>query len=124
MFILTNKKESTTLCLLKFVCELFFKDGSGDPLFTTVYLKKHHNITDIPIINYHGNRFNTLFYNARGTFYLAKFLILYLESSKISLNYTQNYNFDALRNDKKKFFMKSFRNYLLHHHRTLLENSC
>jgi hypothetical protein len=57
MFILTNKKESTTLCLLKFVCELFFKDGSGDPLFTTVYLKKHHNITDIPIINYHGNRF-------------------------------------------------------------------
>jgi hypothetical protein len=31
---------------------------------------------------------------------LAKFLILYLESSKLSLNYTQNYIFDALRNDK------------------------
>ena len=94
-----QKKESTTLCLLKFLSKLFFKDGSGDPLFTTVYLKNHHNITDIPIINLRGNRFNTLFYNARGTFYLAKFLILYLESSKLSLNYTQNYIFDALRND-------------------------
>ena len=94
-----QKKESTTLCLLKFLSKLFFKDGSGDPLFTTVYLKNHHNITDIPIINFRGNRFNTLFYNARGTFYLAKFLILYLESSKLSLNYTQNYIFDALRND-------------------------
>lgn len=46
-----QKKESTTLCLLKFLSKLFFKDGSGDPLFTTLYLKSHHNITDIPIIN-------------------------------------------------------------------------
>lgn len=95
-----QKKESTTLCLLKFVCKLFHKDGSGDPLFTKIYLKNHHDITDIPILNFRGNRFNTLFYNARGTFYLSEFIKLYLESSKLSLNYTQNYIFDHIRSAK------------------------
>ncbi|CAC5398939.1 unnamed protein product [Mytilus coruscus] len=95
-----EKRESATHCLIRFLSKLFFKDGSGDPLFTKIYLKKHHGIFDVPILNFRGNRFNTFFHNARGTFYLAQYLVTYFKTSKSTLNYTQNFILAALQNNE------------------------
>lgn len=51
-------------------------------------------------MNFRGNQFNVLFYNAAGTFFLAPFLIEYFETSKSSLNFTQNYILKALKNQQ------------------------
>lgn len=50
-------------------------------------------------MNCRGNRFNLLFYNAAGTYFLAPFLIDYIQNSKTTLNFTVNYIFKALQND-------------------------
>jgi hypothetical protein len=50
-------------------------------------------------MNYRGNRFNTIFHNAAGTFYIAKHLINYLTNSKSTLSYTQNFILTTLKND-------------------------
>lgn len=94
-----EKSDQNTATLLRFVSKLFFKDGSGDPLFAATYLKEK-GISTIPIMNFRGNRFNVLFYNAAGTFYLAPYLVQYFENSKSTLNFTQNYILKALKNDK------------------------
>ncbi|CAC5373183.1 unnamed protein product [Mytilus coruscus] len=47
-----------------------------------------------------GNRLNFLFYYAAGTYILHKYLIIYLNSSKSSLNFIQDYIVRALSNDK------------------------
>lgn len=47
-----EKSESATHCLVRFLSKLFFKDGSGVPLFTKIYLKKHYGIFDVPILNF------------------------------------------------------------------------
>jgi hypothetical protein len=78
--------------------QLFYKDGSGDPLYAPTYLREQ-DINKVPIMNYRGNRFNTIFHNAAGTFYIAKHLINYLTNSKSTLNYTQNFILTTLKND-------------------------
>ena len=83
----TDNKESITHCLLRFMSKLFYKDGSGDPLLTSVYLKKI-GIFEKPIMNSRGNRFNNLFHNGRGTYYLATHLVKYLTDSKTGVNFT------------------------------------
>ncbi|CAC5395381.1 unnamed protein product [Mytilus coruscus] len=88
---------SASSFLLNCVSKLFFKDG--DPELATTYMKSL-NITRIPIMKLRGNRFNYLFYNAAGTFYLHKHLITNLKSSKSSLNFIQDYIVRALSNDK------------------------
>ena len=90
--------ETSTQCLLRFISKLFFKDGSGDPLNSKIYLKSI-GIDNIPIENFRGNRFNTFFYNAAGTYYLANHIIKYFQESKSTLNFTQNFILAALKND-------------------------
>lgn len=77
----------------------FYKDGSGDPLYAATYLRDK-GISSIPIMRMRGSRFNTLFYNSAGTFYLAQHLIDYFIYSKSTLNFTQNYILKALQCNK------------------------
>ena len=65
-----NLGDSIAENLLRFVSKLFYKDGSGDPLYAPTYLREQC-INKVPIMNYRGNRFNTIFHNAVGTFYIA-----------------------------------------------------
>ncbi|CAG2229675.1 unnamed protein product [Mytilus edulis] len=88
----------STSFLLKCVSKLFFKDGTGDPALVTSYIKSQ-NINRIPIMKLRGNRFNYLFYNSAGTYFLHKHLITYLKTSKSTLNYIQDYIVRALSND-------------------------
>ena len=91
-------RESYTHTLLRFTSKLFFKDSSGDPLNTKTYLQTA-GIKNIPIENFRGNRFNTFFFNAAGTHYLAEHLVNYLRDCKTTTNYTQNFILQALQND-------------------------
>ena len=84
--------------MLCFVSKLFYKDGSGDPLYAPTYLREQ-GINNVPIMNYRGNRFSTIFHNAAGTFYIAKHLINYFTNSKSTINYTQSFILTALKND-------------------------
>jgi len=93
-----KSKESVIQCLIRFVSKFFYKDGSGDPIMSTTYLRTK-GISTLPIENIRGNRFNTFFYNAAGTFYLAEHLLTYLKESKLTqLNYTQNFIVECLEN--------------------------
>ena len=76
----------------------FYKDGYGDPLLSVIYLKSV-GISSIPITKFIGNKFNCLFYNAAGNFYLANHLKAYLKNSKSTLNYTQDFIYTWIRND-------------------------
>ncbi|CAC5374595.1 unnamed protein product [Mytilus coruscus] len=69
-----SSSDSKTLTLLRFVSKLFYKDRSGDPLYASIYMKDK-GIKSIPVMNFRGNRFNVLFFNAAGTFYLAFHLL-------------------------------------------------
>lgn len=105
---LKDSTECKTGKLPRFISKLFYKDGSGDPLFAATYLKDIIGISTIPIVNNRGNRFNVLFYNAAGTHYLGPHLINYFENSKTSLNYTQNYILQMLRNKHVMVILRSF----------------
>ena len=85
-----NLGDSIAEHLLRFVSKLFDKDGSGDPLYAPTYLREK-GINNVPIMNYRGNRVNTIFHNAAETFYISKHLINYFTSSKSTLSYTQNF---------------------------------
>ena len=93
-----NLGDSIAEHLLRFVSKLFDKDGSGDPLYAPTYLREK-GINNVPIMNYRGNRFNTIVHNAAGTFYISKHLINYFTNSKSTLNYTQNFILTALKSD-------------------------
>ncbi|CAG2215596.1 unnamed protein product [Mytilus edulis] len=94
-----SSSDSKTLTLLRFVSKLFYKDGSGDPLYASIYMKDK-GIKSIPVMNFRGNRFNVLFFNAAGTFYLASHLVQYFENSKSTLNFTHRYILKALKDDR------------------------
>ena len=57
-----NLGDSITENLLRFVSKLFYKDGPGDQLYAPTYLREQ-DINNVPIMNYRGNRFNTIFQN-------------------------------------------------------------
>jgi len=83
-----KKGESYTHNLIRCVSKLFYDDKSGDPLLASQFLKSK-GVKDKPIIKFKGNRFNTYFFNACGTFIIQKHIIEYL-SSKSTLNLLQS----------------------------------
>jgi hypothetical protein len=97
---MTKKKEiySATENLLRSVSKLFYKDLKWDPLYVPIYLKDK-GINTIPVISFRGNRINTLFHNAAGTYYLRDILIQYFTTSKCSLNYTDKIILSALKDE-------------------------
>ena len=74
--------SSGTQRLIRTACKAFHHKGSqqsgSSPLFQT-YLKKH-NIQKIPLAHFVGNRFNILFYDAAGVYYLQSHMITFIES--------------------------------------------
>lgn len=70
--------------------KLFFKEGTGDPNILQVYMK-NHGVENIPIVNIRGNRFNVLFYNAAGTFFMHKHILQYFYSLKSSYSFIQHF---------------------------------
>jgi hypothetical protein len=93
-----DTSDGKTVTLLRFVSKLFYKDGTGDPLYASSYILSQ-GIQKIPIMNYRGSRFNVLFYNAAGTFCWAKHLIDYIQNSKSTMNFTVAYILKALMNN-------------------------
>ena len=92
------RNESNTHFLLRCISKLFYKDGSGDPLLTATFLlNKIEGLKKIPILNFRGNRFNVLFFNAAGTYILMEHVIEYLVTSKSSLNFMQNFILESLK---------------------------
>ena len=85
--------------LIKMYIQTFLKDGSCDPLLAATYiLDCCEGMDEILILNFRGNRFNVLFYNASGTYVLRPYIIQYLLSSKSSLKYVQSSILEFLQN--------------------------
>ncbi|CAC5425353.1 unnamed protein product [Mytilus coruscus] len=89
--------ESFTQNFLRCVSKIFYDDKSGDPGFSQHFLDMV-GISHIPIMKFKGNRFNTYFYNAAGTFSIHQHLYKYLTSSKIRPNILQNSIIHYIRN--------------------------
>jgi hypothetical protein len=86
----TQRGESMTHMLLRFTSiKLFYKDGTGDPVFTKAYLSSH-GIQTTHIVNSRGNRFNVAFYNAAGVISLKEIVTDYLQTTKGTLNVVQS----------------------------------
>ncbi|CAC5415198.1 unnamed protein product [Mytilus coruscus] len=91
-----NHGESFTQNLLRCVSKLFYDKKSGDPCFSQHFLDMS-GISHIPITKFIGNRSNTYFNNAAGTFSIQH-LYKYLTSSKIRPNILQNSIIHYIRN--------------------------
>ena len=102
-----SRNESNTHFLLRCISKLFYKDGSGDPLLTKTFITSLLATEKIPIMNFRGNRFNLLFYNAAGSYILKQHIIHYLTSSKSSLNYVQHFILKALQNNTVLSILRS-----------------
>ncbi|XP_056002923.1 uncharacterized protein LOC125662868 [Ostrea edulis] len=90
-------KEPFTMFVLRCVSKLFFKDGTGDPNISSVFMKSH-GVDRIPLMNFRGNRFNLSFYNAAGTFFMHKLVLQYLMALKSSYTFIQNFIVLSLQN--------------------------
>ena len=64
-----TKGETACHTLMRNVSKLLYKDGIGDPCLMRAYLQQR--VKKIPILNFKGNRFNVLFYNAAGIYIYA-----------------------------------------------------
>ncbi|CAC5365446.1 unnamed protein product [Mytilus coruscus] len=76
-----NKDESYSHNLIRCISKLFHSDKVGDPLYCRTILREN-DIGHVLILDFVGNRFYTLFYNACGTFCLKDLLTTYIISSK------------------------------------------
>lgn len=63
------------------ISKLLHKDGPGDPFYSKMYIKEK-GITKIPAEKIKGSRFNSLFHNVGGTYYLSLILLEYIDTHK------------------------------------------
>lgn len=78
-----QRKTSGTQNLIRTACKAFHHRGSEQSGCSThfrTYLR-HKGITKIPLAAFVGNRFNILFYDAAGVFFLKSHMIEYLTNS-------------------------------------------
>ena len=74
--------SSGTQRLIRSACKAFHHRGSeqcGTSLLFHTYLKKE-GISKIPLAQFIGNRFNVIFYDAAGVFYLRSYMQKFIES--------------------------------------------
>ena len=79
----TEQKSSGTQRLIRTACKAFQHRGSeqaGCSTFFRAYLRRK-GITKIPLAPFVGNRFNILFYDAAGVFFLKQHMFDYLSQS-------------------------------------------
>ena len=77
-----SKGESGVYRLICTVCKSVQERGcekSGRMMQFQSFLMNETNVTNIPLALFFGNRFNILFYNAAGTFFLEKHLKVFFE---------------------------------------------
>ena len=75
--------ESGPLRLIRTICKLVQERGcekSGRMVTFSTFLKESHNIITLPLYPFLENRFNILFLNGAGVFYLYNYLIEFLEN--------------------------------------------
>ena len=78
----SENSNSGTQRLIRTACKAFHHQGSqqcGSFTLFKEYLKSHQ-IEKIPLARFVGNRFNILFYDAAGVYYLHSYMISYIES--------------------------------------------
>ena len=81
-------KSSSTQRLIRTACKAFHHRGSEQAGCSThfrAYLRREGEMK-IPLAAFVGNRFNVIFYDAAGVYYLRKHMLAYLSGSHGSLN--------------------------------------
>ena len=79
---LSVQSTSGTQRLVRTACKAFHHRGSqkaGSSVLFQSFLRKH-NINKIPLAHFVGNRFNVLFYDAAGVYYLQHLMVRFIES--------------------------------------------
>jgi len=74
-----NLGDSITENLIRFVSKLFHTDGPRDPLYAPTYLREQV-INNVPIMNYRGNRFSTIFIMMLDLFTLPSTILIILQT--------------------------------------------
>ena len=71
-------QESGTMRLIRMVCKAVHKHGSeryGCQVAFATYLRRHAGIVNVPLAKFKGNRFNVVFHNGGGVYFLHQHLI-------------------------------------------------
>jgi len=79
---LSAQSSSGTQRLVRTACKAFHHRGSqkaGSSTLFRAFLKKH-NVNKVPLAHFVGNRFNVLFYDAAGIYYLRELMVRFIES--------------------------------------------
>ena len=77
-----QSSESGTQRLIRTVCKAFHKRGSeqaGYPIQFATYLRSK-GITKVPLASFIGNRFNIIFYDAAGVYYLRDHIFEFVQT--------------------------------------------
>lgn len=77
-----QSSESATQRLIRTVCKAFHKRGSeqaGYPVQFASYLRSK-GITRVPLASFIGNRFNIIFYDAAGVYYLRDYIFEFFQT--------------------------------------------
>ena len=77
--------ESGTVHTIRDTTKLFFKDGPGDPLFASTFLEQN-GVPNLPLVNFKHNRFNVLFKDAAGVYFLKDKILMYFNTCKEQIN--------------------------------------
>ena len=78
-----SKGESGPLRLIRTVCKLVQEWGcekSGRMVTFATFMKENHQMINLPLYPFLGNRFNILFVNGAGVFYLYSYLVEFLNN--------------------------------------------
>ena len=66
-----SRGQSATYLFIKSMCNLFHKDGGGAPgEIQLLFHSRGIPVNKVPLLPFSGSRFNVLFYNAAGSFYV------------------------------------------------------
>ena len=77
-----SKGESGAYRLIQTVCKSVQERGcekSGRMIHFKTFLEQERNLNEIPLAPFFGNRFNVLFHNAAGTYFLEEHLKIFFE---------------------------------------------
>ena len=77
-----DKQSSSTQRLVRTACKAFHSRGSEQAGCSTLFrtFLRHEGVEKLPLASFKGNRFNIVFYDAAGVYYLKSYMIDYLTS--------------------------------------------
>ena len=92
-----SKGESGPLRLIRTVCKLVQEWGcekSGRMVNFATFMKENHQMINLPLYLFLGNRFNILFLNGAGVFYLYSYLVEFLNNVSLDNNLMSSVFYD------------------------------